>query len=241
MRYWVIATFAMLTGACIGIWHEEKIDDARVAPGPVSTASQPVVPQPVALPNVPPGQWMSLFDGRSLNGWRALTDKAFEHHGEVRVENGTIILERGKLQTGVGWAGEFPRDNYEVSLEAMRIDGYDFFCGMTFPVGDSPCTLIVGGWGGTVVGLSNVDGMAAAENMTTSSKSFEENRWYSIRLRVTPLKIEAWIDDERLIEMEREDHKFSVWWEQEPARPFGVANWDTGSALRNIRLRRLAE
>lgn len=188
-----------------------------------------------------PGEWVSLFDGKTLSGWRVLTEKAFVGHKGVRVDNGTIVMERGQLQTGIGWDGAFPGEDYEVSLEAMRTDGHDFFCGMTFPVGEEPCTLIIGGWGGSVVGLSNVDQMPAAENMTTNSMSFESNRWYVIRLRVTAKKIDAWIDDQHMISLEREGRSFSVWWEQEAARPFGIANWDTGSALRNICFRRLAD
>jgi len=187
-----------------------------------------------------PGEWVSLFDGKTLSGWRVLTEKAFVGHKEVRVDNGTIVMERGQLQTGIGWDGAFPSENYEVWLEAMRTDGHDFFCGMTFPVGQEPCTLIIGGWGGSVVGLSNVDHMPAAENMTTNSMSFESNRWYVIHLRVTTKKIDVWIDDQHMISLEREGRSFSVWWEQEAARPFGIANWDTGSALRHIRFRRLA-
>ena len=53
--------------------------------------------------------------------------------------------------TGVTYQGQFPKTDYEVSLEAMRVDGVDFFCGMTFPVRSEFCTLIVGGWGGEVV------------------------------------------------------------------------------------------
>jgi hypothetical protein len=48
--------------------------------------------------------------------------------------------------------------NYEIKLEAKKVTGNDFFCGMTFPVGDSFCSFIVGGWGGPVVGLSSIDG-----------------------------------------------------------------------------------
>jgi hypothetical protein len=214
--------------------------ETTVSVAPVPSPATPVpASRPVVLPQVPPGEWMPLFDGQTLNGWRVLTEKAFSGHKEVLVENGTILLPRGQLQTGVGWAGEFPQGNYEVSLEAMRTEGHDFFCGMTFPVGGEPCTLIVGGWGGSVVGLSNVDHMNASENMTTNSKSFEDKHWYTIRLRVTPEKIEVWVDDNEMISLERAGHTFNVWWEQEEARPFGIATWDTGGALRNIRLRRL--
>jgi len=181
----------------------------------------------------------ALFDGRTLAGWKVLRDGPFEGTGAVRVENGAILLERGRLQTGITWTGEFPREEYEVSLEAMRVEGSDFFCGMTFPVGNEPCTLIVGGWGGTVVGLSNVDDQHAAENQTTRGMTFENGRWYSIQLRVTAERIEAWIGGSRVIDLERAGHRFSVWWEQERVRPFGVSTYDTTGALRNIRVRRL--
>ena len=228
---WVVCTLII-----VGCANRATVVDTPVA----SPAPAPAASRPAALPQVPPGEWIDLFDGKTLSDWRVLKEKAFFGHKDVRVENGAIVMERGQLQTGIGWDGEFPRNNYEVSLEAMRTEGSDFFCGMTFPVGDEPCTLIVGGWGGSVVGLSNVDNMAAAENMTTNSMSFDNNRWYTIRLRVTSQKIEAWIDDNQMIALERANHTFDVWWEQEAARPFGIANWSTGSALRNIRLRRLA-
>lgn len=196
--------------------------------------------RPAVTPVPAKGETAQLFDGKTLVGWRVLKDGAFEQHGKVQVKDGTIVLERGSLQTGIGWNGEVPGNDYEVSLEAMRTDGSDFFCGLTFPVGDEPCTWIIGGWGGSVVGLSNVDGDAAVENVTTRGMTFENNRWYKIRLRVTTSRIEAWIDDKQVIDLERGEHRFSVWWEQEPARPLGIANWSTGSALRNIRLERLA-
>jgi hypothetical protein len=39
-----------------------------------------------------------------------------------------------------------PKIDYEMSLEARRVDGSDFFCGLTVPVRDSHISLIVGGW-----------------------------------------------------------------------------------------------
>ena len=36
-----------------------------------------------------------------------------------------------------------------------------------------PVHLIVGGWGGTVVGLSSIDGMDASENETTITESLK--------------------------------------------------------------------
>lgn len=179
----------------------------------------------------------SLFDGKSLSGWATPN---FGGQGIVRVENGSIILEMGDGCTGITYArDDFPRIDYEVTLEAMRIDGTDFFCGMTFPVGKDPCTLIVGGWGGTVVGLSSIDGMDASDNSTSMMKKFDKNRWYQIRLRVTKKTIMAWIDGQRIVDFEIDDHKLSIRSEVLLSRPFGITSWNTTAALRNICIKQL--
>ena len=59
-------------------------------------------------------------------------------------------MEAGSTMTGVTWTGKVLRNNYELTLEGMRLDGSDFFCTTTFPVGDEPCTLVVGGSGRAV-------------------------------------------------------------------------------------------
>lgn len=210
----------------------EKIYDAKPLVEEIRRAA-------AAAPDARDAGAQSLFDGKSLDGWKILTDGVFSGNGKVLVEDGAMVLEAGNLQTGVAYTGEFPRDQYEVSWEGRRVKGNDFFCGLTFPVGGQPCTLILGGWGGSVVGLSNVDGMSAAENPTTTGRNFENGRWYSIRLRVTRERIQAWIDDDSLIDLPRGERQFSVWAEQEPCKPFGFSTWNTAGALRNIKVRRL--
>ena len=178
----------------------------------------------------------SLFDGKQLGQWEVIKKNDFEKHGKVAIKNGVIVLPVGQPATGIRWKGPFPRNHYEVSLEARRTKGNDFFCGLTFPFNDSYSSLIIGGWGGGVVGLSNIDNMAAVENETTGYLDVKENRWYQVRLRVTPKRIQAWIDQEEIFDMETEGHKFSIWWEQEPVRPFGIASWYTAAEVRNIRI-----
>lgn len=185
-------------------------------------------------------QVTSLFNGKDLTGWKIVDTGDFASHGKVYVKDGRIVLEEGMMMTGIARTGDFPKENYEVSLDAMRVSGYDFFCGMTFPVGTSWCTLIIGGWGGMVVGLSNVDDLNASENETTSGMEFERGRWYRVRVRVTEAKIQVWIANDKIIDLPRAGHKFGVWEEQQPIRPFGVATWNTAGALRNITLRRLS-
>jgi len=185
---------------------------------------------------VPPG-WTRLFDGVSLKNW-AETD--FGGQGKVEVRDGTLILGQGGDLTGVTWAGgEFPTMNFEISLQAARIEGQDFFCGMTFPVKDSFCSLIVGGWAGSIVGLSSVDDLDASENETTRSIDFENGRWYTIQLRVTDDAIEAWIDGQPVIRQALAGREISIRPEVGLSCPFGIASWRTKAALRDIRLRTL--
>lgn len=181
--------------------------------------------------------WEPLFDGKTLGSWQPTK---FAGEGTVRVEDGQIILETGRSLTGITWAGpKLPTTNYEIALQAMRVEGSDFFAGVTFPVDDAFCSLILGGWGGTVVGLSSINGMDASENDTSQSKEFEPRRWYSVRIRVTPARIEAWLDDRQIINQELKGNKIDVRLEVEPSRPLGVASWKTKSALRDLRMRRL--
>ena len=79
----------------------------------------------------------------------------------------------------------------------MRVDGSDFFAGITFPVDKSFCSLILGGWGGQRrSGSSSINDLDASENSTSQSMVFEKQRWYTVRIRVTPEKIDSWLDDE---------------------------------------------
>lgn len=179
---------------------------------------------------------MALLDATGLANWKVAEENDFEKHGPVEYRDGQLLLGQGKPGTAVRWKRDFPRSGYQVTLEAQRVAGDDFFCGLTFPVGDSYCSLILGGWGGGVTGLSNIDDMAAVENETTGYVKFEQDRWYRVRLRVTDERIAAWVDDEQIVDVARKDRKFSIWWEQEPVRPFGIATWNTAAALRKIRL-----
>jgi hypothetical protein len=119
----------------------------------------------------------------------------------------------------------------------MRVEGDDFFSAVTFPVGDAALTLVVGGWGGSTVGLSIIDGEMAAENETCLYREFDQKRWYRIRLRVRGPRIEAWIDKEQVVDLATEGRKLTVSWEMEPPLPFGIATWRTTGAVRDIRVR----
>ncbi len=177
-----------------------------------------------------------LFDGKNLGQWQAAD---YLGSGAVRIQDGAIRLERGVEQTGIRWAGRVPTSNYEITLEARRIEGRDFFCGLTFPVGESFCSLIVGGWGGKTVGLSNIDGLDAAENDTTVLLDFEFRKWYPIRLRVTDDCIRVWIEGDRVIDADIRERAISTRPEVELCRPLGIMTWMTTGEVRDIVLWRM--
>ncbi|MES2694747.1 MAG: DUF1080 domain-containing protein [Verrucomicrobiota bacterium] len=186
-----------------------------------------------------------LFDGESLAGWM---QSGFEGEGDVKVDpsfqggRSAIVIEQGTVLSGITWTkgGSLPRTNYEITLEAMRVAGSDFFCALTFPVGKSACSLIVGGWSGMVVGISNIDDADASENETTAGKEFSDKKWYQIRVRVTDEKIEAWIDKEQFVNVAWKDKKISLRpGEIQKSLPLGIATYMTKAAIRDIELKRL--
>ncbi len=186
-----------------------------------------------ADPSAAGAGWKNLFDGRSLTGWKKT---AFGGEGEVEVKDGQIVIEAGNPMSGITYTADVPKMDYEISLEAMRVSGSDFFCALTFPVGNDPCSFVVGGWGGGIVGLSSIDGSDASENETTKYEEFESKRWYTIRVRVTKGKIEAWIDKRKMVDVETTDHRISIRSEVELSRPLGIATYNTTAALRNIKI-----
>ena len=183
--------------------------------------------------------WISLFDGKTLGQW-AETD--FSGKGEVSVDKkGNLVIGMGIELTGVHWTGkDYPKLNYEINLDAKRTQGSDFFCALTFPYGESNASLILGGWGGALIGISSIDDFDASENETGDVYVFEENHWYKIKLRVTKEKLEAWVDDKQIVDLEIENRKISMrTGEIELSAPLGIATYSTTGVIRNIRLRKL--
>jgi hypothetical protein len=182
--------------------------------------------------------WQSLFDGKTLAGWR---ETPFSGHGAVRVEGGRIMLGAGSPMTGVTFTGAFPKSNYEIHFEGMRIAGNDFFASLTFPVADSYATWVTGGWGGDIVGISSIDGWDASDNETRTYFTFENNRWYGLRLRVTDERITAWIDDREIVNVPIGGRNVALrYGEIKLSAPLGFASYLTSGAVRKIEYRILS-
>jgi len=224
------------SGAC-----PERVESpppAELQVQPEAETKAPARPESKEILDFRPGKEVSLFDGLNLGLWK-VTD--FGGQGDVYVKDEAIYLEMGSYATGITWSGPVVRMDYEISLEAMRVDGSDFFCALTFPVGDNPCTLVLGGWGGTLCGLSNIGFYDASENETTTFYSFKSKTWYHVRLRVRPDQIQAWLDGEELVNVETTGKRIDIRAEMDLCQPLGVATWVTTGAVRNIYVTKLPE
>jgi hypothetical protein len=233
---------SLLAGGCRSTAQKPAEESIQVQPQAQAAQTPLALPavesKPAEKPAGADDQEISLFDGQTLGQWKS-TD--FGGQGDVSVKDGAIHMEIGSYMTGITWTGPVVRTNYEITLEAQRVEGNDFFCGLTFPVGEKPCTLVLGGWGGSVCGLSTIDYYDASENQTTRINSFEKGKWYHVRLRVEASVIQAWLDDEELVNFDTTDHKIGIRAEVDLSQPLGIATWCTAGAVRDIRLKKLPE
>lgn len=187
--------------------------------------------------------WKPLFDGKSLGDWKRTE---FAGGGEVKVEKsfrggpGAIVVEAGEHLSGFNWTKDAPRTHFEITLEAMKIEGNDFMCGLTFPVGEKHATLVLGGWGGGTTGISSIDNSDASENATSRVLEYPKDRWFKVRMRVTPDKLEAWLDDKQIVDADIKGKKVDLRHGAiDLSVPIGICTYQTSAAYRNIKLRSL--
>ena len=179
---------------------------------------------------VPADPWMEM-----MGEWEGMSGGEIDAGEPLRIGWGEGL-------TTVKWQGEVPGPPFELELMAKRVDGTDFFCAVTFPArGLGECvTLVVGGWGGSVVGISSIDGKDASENETTSYHAFQADVWYRIRLLRQDERIAAWIDGKKVVDVDTAGKKLSL---RDglisECAPFGLATWQTTGEVRNVRWRRL--
>ncbi|WP_345682183.1 family 16 glycoside hydrolase [Novipirellula caenicola] len=217
-----------------------------VSPQTALAQSSESDPAPAAVPSESQAKVDEKTDnekGIAAKNWKPLEGSwvvcQFGGDGEVEIKGNSAKIGYGDPLSGIRWEGDVLRENYEIALEARRTEGYDFFCGLTFPVGESKVSLIMGGWGGGILGISNIDDNDASQNATTQFRNFDNDKWYKVRARVTDNAIECWIDGKKLIDQPREGHVFDIRAEMEQCEPLGVAAFQCDSEIRNMRVRQL--
>ncbi len=189
-----------------------------------------------------PTRW-SLFEAPLIDHWR---DAGIEGCGEVKREAGGFTLEEGAPMTGnvfPTWEQDgLPLTNYRITYDALRVSGSDFFGSVTFPVGSRErcVTFVLGGWGGSQVGISSIDGADASMNATGSSVTFENGRWYRIRIEVQEESLRVWLDDRPLISFNPKGRQLHLRGADiAKCVPFGFATFGTEGRIRNCLIERL--
>jgi len=207
-------------------------------------------------------KWTPMFDGKTLDGWSVTR---LEEDKKAEIQNGCIVLGRDGLASGLKYDKPFPKSNYEIMYQAKRVKGYDFFGTITFPVKESHCSFVTGGWSGTVIGLSSINGYDASENETTGFYEFKEGQWYQFRVSVSDDRIRVWLypvdKDGKPIEVKKDDPKTEAAAKEEIEkpkvdlvlgnksistrlevtffRPLGISTWNTEGHIRDIKYREL--
>ena len=196
------------------------------------------VEKPPFVQVVPEG-WTAMMDGNSLEGWEKVRNVG---EAQPYIYNGVLTLPMSVFSSMTGLCMEneylFPVVNYAIYYEARRIEGNDIFGGLSFPYKNSYATLVVGGWGGSICGLSCIDGECAFENETATVIFFEDNVWYPIYLRVTNDSIRAEINDITVVDIATAGRRIHLRGGTiAPSLTFFT--YMSGGQFRNMRMKRL--
>ena len=190
------------------------------------------------------GEPVSLFNGKDLSGWKVA---AFDGGGAVTVlADGAVSCGRGDPMSGIAYTNPVPTMSYELRLEVMRVEGSDFFVGLTIPVEENFCTVIIGGWGGGLCGVSSVNYMDASESPWSRGVSFEDNRWHTLRVRVMPNVLQVFLDEKKTYHARIEYEKSTQFSlrsgsDIDKTKPLGLATYQTHAQWRNFTLTRITE
>jgi hypothetical protein len=190
-----------------------------------------------------PTEAIDLLSQDAVTRWQAAE---LTGAGAVKMQPGLIRLEAGQPVTAArftGWeALALPLCDYEVKLEARRVEGNDFFATLTFPIGSlsTSASLVLGGWGGGLVGISSLDGQDASENSTRSEHVLVNDLWYQMRMVVKRDELMAWLDDRLVINTSLKGRRIGLrLGDIEACAPFGLASYGTTGEVRRLSIRRL--
>ncbi len=181
---------------------------------------------------------LTLFNGKDLSGWKVAD---MTEGGKVTVlSNGVVQCDFGNPMSGIVYTNKPPTMNYELSLEAMRVQGMDFFIALTIPIETNFCTIIIGGWGGGLCGISSVDYLDASENQWSEGLTLQNERWYTLRVRVTPGVLQVFLDKDLYtarVEFDKSS-RFSLrpGSDIDKTMPLGLATYQTRAHWHNFTL-----
>lgn len=189
-----------------------------------------------------PREW-DLLESPLLTHWQK---SGIPDEGAVQFMAGSLSLAAGLPLTGckfTAWQSlDMPGTDYSIEYEAMRAEGEDIFGMCTFPVSShsAHATFVIGGWGGTLTGVSSIDFKDASENSTRAEQTFSNGAWHHVRIEVRPDDIRAWVNRRPVVNVSIKGRQVGL----RPGYidhclPFGFATWNTEGRIRAVKVRRL--
>ena len=196
----------------------------------VTGCSDPLPSQPLAI---------SLSRIELESQWQA---SGIPEQGPTEVAGGVLRIGEGTPMTGILFVGDWealklPWIDYALTFEARRVEGQDFFATCTFPVGspDRCVSLVVGGWGGGLVGISCIDQLDASENNTRGEMAFKNGTWYQFRIEVREDDLQVWINGAPMVNVSIKGRQLSLRsGDIDSCAPLGFATWRTVGEIRSI-------
>ncbi len=184
-----------------------------------------------------------LFSSALIGKWQ---EAQLEKSGGIVREANGITLNEGSPMTGIvfpSWLKDsLPVVDYAINYEAMRVSGSDFFGSVTFPVRDEKtfATFVLGGWGGSQVGISCIDGYDASENTTGSSQRFENEKWYRVRIEIREKELRVLLNGRPIIQTNIAGRTLNLrGGEIAKCAPFGFATYGTTGRVRGCVIERM--
>lgn len=214
----------------------ERADAALILPAdaPLSAEKEALSADPVATRSAANElEWKTLFDGKSLENWKA---GVYGDSPELEFTADGAVIPQGVPLSGITYLGEPPIDPFTLEVQATRVYGADFFLGVTFPVNGEHVTLILGGWGGGLCGLSCIDDQDASTNATRTYRDFPNGKRQTVIIEVTSAQIRAFINGELLLDTSIEGRRLGLRTEVTPSKPLGIASFATRTVLHSVRV-----
>ncbi len=157
-------------------------------------------------------EWISLFDGKTLDGWRAS-----EKPGSFRVEDGAIVCDGPRSHLFyVGKDGAASFKNFEFNAEVMTTPGSN--SGIYFHTAYQDAGWPSKGYESQVVNSNRVEpGSTYVERKMTGSlyavrnvwkATAVDNEWFRYRIRVAGKTVRIWINDAMTVDYTEPENPF---------------------------------
>lgn len=172
-----------------------------------------------------------LFDLSSLGDWET---GVFGNPDDFDLTDNGVVIPQTSTLAGMTYRGEPPVSPYRLQVDVTKRYGDDFFCGLTFPVRDSHLTLVLGGWGGGVSGLSCIDGEDASDNFTKHVEYFPNGKRQTVVVDVTDERVVARVDGRVLVDADLRGRELGLRTEVLASRPLGIATFATSSLIHSV-------